>query len=50
MSASTAWAGHYELAEVTGRSHGAVRNILERGAVPLRGRGAGRFRPLTRPP
>lgn len=29
-----------EIAEVTGRSHGAVRNILQRAGVPRRGRGA----------
>ncbi|WP_366942473.1 helix-turn-helix domain-containing protein [uncultured Serinicoccus sp.] len=29
-----------ELAELTGRSHGAVRNILQRAGVPRRGRGA----------
>lgn len=28
-----------ELAEITGRSHGAVRNILQRAGVPRRGRG-----------
>lgn len=29
-----------ELAELKGRSHGAVRNILQRAGVPRRGRGA----------
>ncbi|WP_130012125.1 helix-turn-helix domain-containing protein [Serinicoccus sediminis] len=32
-----------ELAEITGRSHGAVRNILQRAGVPRRGRGASRL-------
>lgn len=34
-----------ELAEITGRSHGALRNILERAGVPRRGRGASRINP-----
>lgn len=29
-----------EVAELTGRTHGAVRNVLERAGVPRRGRGA----------
>lgn len=37
-----------ELAEITGRSHGAVRNILERAGVPRRGRGAPQVREAPR--
>ena len=33
-----------ELAEITGRSHGAVRNVLERAGVQRRHRGAPRLR------
>ncbi|PZU40259.1 MAG: transcriptional regulator [Arsenicicoccus sp.] len=33
-----------ELTEITGRSHGAVRNILERAGAPRRGRGASRVK------
>ena len=29
-----------ELAEMTDRTHGAVRNVLDRAGVPRRGRGA----------
>lgn len=32
-----------EVAEMTGRSHGAVRNILDRAGVPRRVRGAPRL-------
>ena len=34
-----------ELAEITGRSHGAVRNILQRAGVPRRGPGAPQVNP-----
>lgn len=34
-----------ELIEITGRSHGAVRDELQRAGVPRRGRGASRIRP-----
>lgn len=33
-----------EVAELTGRTHGAVRNALERAGVPRRGRGAPKVR------
>lgn len=33
-----------ELAEITGRTHGAVRNVLDRAGVQRRGRGAPRLR------
>ncbi|WP_418314017.1 helix-turn-helix domain-containing protein [Serinicoccus hydrothermalis] len=33
-----------ELAKITGRSHGAVRNILERAGLRRRGRGAAPLR------